>query len=191
MAGGQSRHPWYTRLGRKMRLDYLRILRTKGAPSQVARGVGYGIFVELIFFPTLGLAFFLMYPLNKFGKGHMGASLAGFVFAKLFAFLTIPPSFILGSKILGLPDYKEEFLDGETMKPLGDIWGVVKKLFSDGDLLKALAGWTTGATVFGLVIGLIGFFIARVGLRKYQTRRQARREELLAQKEANAKAVSD
>ena len=40
-----------------MRLDYLRILRTKGAPSQVARGVGYGIFVELIFFPTLGLAF--------------------------------------------------------------------------------------------------------------------------------------
>tara|TARA_Y100001934_G_scaffold187417_1_gene221108 strand:+ start:1728 stop:2303 length:576 start_codon:yes stop_codon:yes gene_type:complete len=190
MAGGQSRHPWYTRLGRKMRLDYLRILRTKGAPSQVARGVGYGIFVELIFFPTLGLAFFLMYPLNKFGKGHMGASLAGFVFAKLFAFLTIPPSFILGSKILGLPNYKNYFLDGETMKPLGEIWGVVKELFSSGELLKALAGWTTGAAVFGVVIGLIGFFIARVGLRKYQMRRQARREELLAQKEANAKAVS-
>ena len=85
MAGGTSRHPWYTRIGRKMRLDYLRILRTKGAPSQVACGVGYGIFVELIFFPTLGLAFFLMYPLNKFGKGHMGAAFAGFVFAKLFA----------------------------------------------------------------------------------------------------------
>ena len=190
MAGGQSRHSWHTRLGRKMRLDYLRILRTKGAPSQVARGVGYGIFVELIFFPTLGLAFFLMYPLNKFGKGHMGASLAGFVFAKLFAFLTIPPSFILGSKILGLPNYKDKFLDGETMRPLGEIWGVVKKLFSDGDLLKALAGWTTGAAVFGMVIGLIGFFIARAGLRKYQARRQARREGLLAQKEADAKAAS-
>ena len=190
MAGGQSRHPWYTRLGRKMRLDYLRILRTKGAPSQVARGVGYGIFVELIFFPTLGLAFFLMYPLNKFGKGHMGASLAGFVFAKLFAFLTIPPSFILGSKILGLPNYKNYFLNDETMKPLGEIWEVIKELFSSGELLKALAGWTTGAAVFGMVIGLIGFFIARVGLRKYQMQRRARREELLAQKEANAKAVS-
>lgn len=190
MAGGQSRHPWYTRIGRKMRLDYLRILRTKGAPSQVARGVGYGIFVELIFFPTLGLAFFLMHPLNKFGKGHMGASFAGFVFAKLFAFLTIPPSFILGSKILDLPDYKKHFLDGETMKPLGEIWRVVKELFSSGKLLEALAGWTTGAAVFGVVIGLIGFFIARVGLRKYQMRRQARREELLAQKEADAKAES-
>lgn len=190
MAGGQSRHPWYTRIGRKVRLDYLGILRTKGAPSQVARGVGYGIFVEMIFFPTLGLAFFLMYPLNKFGKGHMGASLAGFVFAKLFAFLTIPPSFILGSKILGLSNYKNYFLDGETMKPLGEIWKVVEELFSSGELLKALAGWTTGAAVFGVVIGLIGFFVARVGLRKYQMRRQARREELLAQKEAGAKAAS-
>ena len=144
----------------------------------------------MIFFPTLGLAFFLMYPLNKFGKGHMGASLAGFVFAKLFAFLTIPPSFILGSKILGLSNYKNYFLDGETMKPLGEIWKVVEELFSSGELLKALAGWTTGAAVFGVVIGLIGFFVARVGLRKYQMRRQARREELLAQKEAGAKAAS-
>lgn len=184
MAGGTSRHPWYTRIGRKVRLDYLRILRTQGAPSQVARGVGYGIFVELIFFPTLGLAFFLMYPLNKLGKGHMGAAVAGFVFAKLFAFLTIPPSFILGSKILGLrKDYKSFFMDGEKMKPLGKTWEVVKELAASGDLLKALAGWTTGAAVFGAVIGLLGFFMARAGLRKYQARRKARREQLLAEKE--------
>ena len=183
MAGGTSRHPWYTRIGRKVRLDYLRILRTQGAPSQVARGVGYGIFVELIFFPTLGLAFFLMYPLNKLGKGHMGAAVAGFVFAKLFAFLTIPPSFILGSKILGLPNYKSFFMDGEKMKPLGKTWEVVKELAASGDLLKALAGWTAGAAVFGAVIGLLGFFMARAGLRKYQARRKARREQLLAEKE--------
>jgi len=50
-------------------------------------------------------------------------------------------------------------------------------------LLKALAGWTAGAAVFGAVIGLIGFFIARAGLRKYQSRRQSRREQLLAEKE--------
>ena len=93
-------HPWYTRLWRLARFDYLKILRTHGAPARVARGVGYGIFVELIFFPTLGLGFFLIYPLNKYLKGHLGASIAGFIFAKLFAFLTIPPSFILGSKML-------------------------------------------------------------------------------------------
>ena len=56
-------------------------------------------------------------------------------------------------------------------------------ILSSGELLKALAGWTAGAAVFGAVIGLIGFFIARAGLRKYQSRRQSRREQLLAEKE--------
>ena len=69
------------------------------------------------------------------------------------------------------------------MKPLGETWDVVKDLASSGELLKALAGWTAGAAVFGAVIGLIGFFIARAGLRKYQSRRQSRREQLLAEKE--------
>jgi len=178
-------HPWYTRLWRLARLDYLKILRTQGAPTQVSRGVGYGIFIELIFFPTLGLAFFLMYPINKYLKGHMGASMAGFVFAKLFAFLTIPPSFILGSKILGLQNYGDQFMTAEEkLKPLGEIWNVVKDLFSSGELLRALAGWTVGASVFGLVLGIIGFFITRTALRKYQAKRQARREQVLAEKSA-------
>ena len=137
MAGGTSRHPWYTRIGRKMRLDCLRILRTKGAPSQVARGVGYGIFVELIFFPTLGLAFFLMYPLNKFGKGH-GNAMQALCLPSCSPFSPSHPA-LFSAKMLGLPNYKDKFMDGETMKPLGETWDVVKDLASSGELLKALA----------------------------------------------------
>jgi len=182
-------HPWYTRLWRLARLDYLKILRTQGAPAQVARGVGYGIFVELIFFPTLGLAFFLMYPINKFLKGHMGAAMAGFIFAKLFAWATIPPSFILGSKIL-IPirgeeiSYKEKFITDETLKPLGDIWIELKKLASSGEILWALAGWTAGAAIFGVVIGAIGYFLCLTALKKYQAHKKERREEILREKEA-------
>ena len=58
--------------------------------------------------------------------------------------------------MLGLPNYKDKFMDGETMKPLGETWDVVKDLAS-GNALKALAGWTGRAAVFGAVIGLIGF----------------------------------
>ena len=181
-------HPWYTRLWRLARLDYLKILRTRGAPTQVARGVGYGVFIELIFFPTLGLAFFLMYPANKYLKGHMGASMAGFVFAKLIAFLTIPPSFILGSKILGLPNYKDEFYitdpktKQERMTGLSETWEVVKELFSTGELFNALDGWTTGAAIFGVVLGIVAFFITRTALRKYQAHGKERREEILREK---------
>ncbi|MBC8324206.1 MAG: DUF2062 domain-containing protein [Verrucomicrobia subdivision 3 bacterium] len=177
-------HPWYTRLYRLGRLDYLKILRTHGAPAQVARGVGYGIFVELIFFPTLGLGFFLIYPLNKYLKGHLAASIAGFVFAKLFAFLTIAPSFILGSKILKLPDFGAKFMADDKLKPLGEVWVTVKQLFSSGELFQALAGWATGAAVFGVVLGAIGFFFTLIGLKKYQAHRKERREEVLREKEA-------
>jgi hypothetical protein len=178
-------HPWYTRLWRLARLDYLKILRTHGAPAQVARGVGYGIFVELIFFPTLGLAFFLIYPLNKYLKGHLAASIAGFIFAKLFAFFTIPPSFILGSKMLGLPSYGDRFMTAAgKLKPLGEIWDVVMGLLKSGDLFYALAGWTVGAAVFGVVIGIMGFLFALTALKKYQAHRKERREEVLREKEA-------
>jgi hypothetical protein len=177
-------HPWYTRLYRLARLDYFKILRTHGAPAQVARGVGYGIFVELIFFPTLGLGFFLIYPLNKYLKGHLAASIAGFVFAKLFAFLTIPPSFILGSKMLGLPDFGAKFMADDKLKPLGEIWLTVKQLFSSGELFQALAGWAAGAAVFGVVLGAIGFIFTLIGLKKYQAHRKERREEILREKEA-------
>jgi len=177
-------HPWYTRLWRLARLDYLKILRTHGAPAQVARGVGYGIFVELIFFPTLGLGFFLIYPINKYLKGHLGASIAGFIFAKLFAFFTIPPSFILGSKMLGLQDFGAKFMADDKLKPLGEIWLTVKQLFSSGELFQALAGWAAGAAVFGVVLGAIGFIFTLIGLKKYQAHRKERREEILREKEA-------
>ena len=186
MSGGHVKplHPWYTRLYRLARLDYLKILRTHGAPAQVARGVGYGIFVELIFFPTMGLGFFLIYPLNKYLKGHLGASIAGFIFTKLFAVFTIPPSFILGSKILGLQDFGAKFMADDKLKPLGEIWVTVKQLFSSGELFQALAGWAAGAAVFGVVIGAIGFVFTLIGLKKYQAHRIERREEILREKEA-------
>lgn len=177
-------HPWYTRIYRLARLDYLKILRTHGAPAQVARGVGYGIFVELIFFPTMGLGFFLIYPLNKYLKGHLGASIAGFFFAKLFAVFTIPPSFILGSKILGLQDFGARFMADDKLKSLGEIWVTVKQLFSSGELFQALAGWAAGAAVFGVVIGAIGFIFTLIGLKKYQAHRKERREKILREKEA-------
>jgi uncharacterized protein (DUF2062 family) len=183
-------HPWYTRLYRLARLDYFKILRTHGAPAQVARGVGYGIFVELIFFPTLGLGFFLIYPLNKYLKGHLAASIAGFVFAKLFAFLTIPPSFILGSKMLGLQDFGAKFMADDKLKPLGEIWLTVKQLFSSGELFQALAGWAAGAAVFGVVLGAIGFILTLIGLKKYQAHRKERREEILREKETRISRIN-
>ena len=170
-----TRRPWWVRLKRRGRLDYLRILRTYGAPAQVARGVGYGIFVELIFFPTLGLSFLLLYPLNHFLKGHYAASFAGFVFAKLFTFLTIPPSILLGKWLIHV-DVSVDMIDRSSFNAsLRSLWGLLKS----GQLLEFLGAWTAGAAIFGLVIGAIGGWMSWMGLKNYQARRHARRDALL------------
>ena len=70
------------------------------------------------------------------------------------------------------------------LKPLGEIWDVVMGLLKSGDLFYALAGWTVGAAVFGVVIGIMGFLFALTALKKYQAHRKERREEVLREKEA-------
>ena len=170
-----ARRPWWVRLKRKFRLDYLRILRTRGAPAQVARGVGYGIFCELIFFPTLGLAFFLLYPLNRFLKGHFAASIAGFVFAKLFTFLTIPPSIIFGKWLLNV-NVSVDMIDRSSFNAsLHSLWGLLKS----GQLIEFLGAWTAGAAIFGLTIGALGGWLSWIGLKNYQARQHTRRDVLL------------
>ena len=177
-ASVRPKRPWHTRLKRRFRLDYLKILRTEGAPGQVARGVGYGIFVEMLFFPTLGLAFILIYPLNRFFKGHLTASIAGFIFAKLFAWATIPPSIIVGKALIGS---EQEFqFKAETF---GAVINSLKRFYTEGQLWEFLLAWNLGATIFGVVLGAIGFYFSRAALMKYQAHRKERHEEVLRKKD--------
>lgn len=180
----RAKRPWHARLRRRVRLDYLKILRTQGAPAKVARGVGYGIFVELLFFPTLGLAFILMYPLNRWCRGHMAASIAGFVFAKLFAWATILPSIFLGAWLLGIEVSKAVVKD--TVKTLVNNWGMVDALSAwlrgspqDPVNLAALEqlwsfiyAWIVGGAIFGVVLGVICYAFCLKALNKKARRLQ-------------------
>ena len=165
---GKSKRSWHRRIRRRIRLDYFRVLRTRGAPAQVARGVGYGIFVELIFFPTLGLGFVLMYPLNRWCRGHWAASIAGFVFAKLFAWATIPPSIILGKALIG-SERGFVFVTESFTASIDSL----KRFYTEGLLWEFLLAWIIGAAIFGVILGLVGFVICLKSLKGYQNNRRA------------------
>jgi len=168
---GQAKPPCLTRLYRRVRFDYLKILRTRGAPAKVARGVGYGIFVELLFFPTLGVAFVLIYPLNRLGDGHTAASIASFVFAKLFAWITILPSIFLGAWLMGTEMNKSVVKD--TVNTLVLKWGMIdatsnwirgasqnpQNLAALEQLWSFIYAWIIGGVILGAVIGFGGYLI--------------------------------
>ncbi|WP_339062230.1 hypothetical protein [Tepidibacillus marianensis] len=52
-------------LYRKLKLQYLKLIRMKSAPSIVARGYAIGTFLEFLTLPTLGMAFFSYIPYQK------------------------------------------------------------------------------------------------------------------------------
>ena len=193
---GKPLYPWYTRLKRRMRLDYLKILRTQGAPAQVARGVGYGIFVELLFFATVGISLILMYPLNKWGRGHTTAFWVGFFFMKAFAWVFILPSIICGAFILGTEVSMEVVKNTVNILAFENGLGKIvmawfKGATQDPSYIKALKdmgsfvyAWIVGGADVGAVVGAASGYACWAGLSKYQAHRKERREEILRAREA-------
>ncbi|WP_374018169.1 DUF2062 domain-containing protein [Paenibacillus thiaminolyticus] len=68
---------------RWLKYQLLKLVRTRGAAGQVARGFCIGLAVEMVTLPTAGLAFFLIFPLVYMMRGRLAAALIGFVFGKL------------------------------------------------------------------------------------------------------------
>ncbi|MGG4395628.1 DUF2062 domain-containing protein [Paenibacillus thiaminolyticus] len=68
---------------RWLKYQFLKLVRTRGAAEQVARGFCIGLAVEMVTLPTAGLAFFLIFPLVYMMRGRLAAALIGFVFGKL------------------------------------------------------------------------------------------------------------
>jgi len=146
------------KLYRRLRLEYLKLLRTPGAPSKVARGFSVGLFVEFITLPTLGAAFILLFPLSYLFRGSVPASLIGFVFGKVI----LPPflllNFNLGRLLLGQRT-AETVTGGFTFSFVKAHW----------------LAFLLGSTVTGIVVAAVGFIAVYWLLTTYRRNRLRRR----------------
>ena len=109
----------------------------------------------------------------------MAASIAGFVFAKLFVWATIPPSIILGKMIIG--SETEFVFKAETFQAT---FNSLKRFYTEGQLWEFLVAWNLGAAIFGAVLGMVGFRLALSSLSKFKERRRRRLEQVLREGEA-------
>ncbi|BFH39456.1 hypothetical protein J6TS7_44010 [Paenibacillus dendritiformis] len=66
-----------------MKCQFLKLIRTRGAAAQVARGFCIGLALEMFTLPAAGPAFFLIFPLAYLMRGRLAAALIGFAFGKL------------------------------------------------------------------------------------------------------------
>ncbi|MEJ8546794.1 DUF2062 domain-containing protein [Brevibacillus borstelensis] len=152
----------WKKIFRKMKYEYYKLIRMKGAPSFVARGFSVGIFVEFITLPTFGLAFLLLFPLVKLFRCSLPAGLIGFVIGKMVLPIFMVLNYRLGYSIVGKP--LQEHLEHNNESIGG--WLVWMKE-------KGLA-YFTGSAVMGLIVAIGSYFLVYSALQWYR-RKRARR----------------
>lgn len=152
----------WTKIFRKLKLEYYRLIRMKGAPSFVARGFSVGIFVEFITLPTFGLAFLLLFPLVKLFRASLPASLIAFVIGKLVLPIFMVINYNLGYAITGKP-LQEHLVHNNEPWEKWLIWMKEKGL-----------AYFTGSAVMGLIVAFSSYFLVSAALQFYRRKRMRR-----------------
>lgn len=160
---------FFNGLCRRGRMQYLKLLRSQGAPQQIARGFAIGTWVEFIVFPTLGVAFVLLWPLNWLLRGNLAASFVAFVLWKMVMWIFIWPNTQLGHWLLGSQQIVEK-APKTNMKGWDAQLAFVKE--------QGMA-FFVGSAATGLVAAVLGYFLVLVALKTYHNRRERRRQTLL------------
>jgi len=148
---------------RRIRLEYLKLLRTKGAPSIVAKGFALGVFLEFITLPTLGIAFFLLYPLNLLFRGSLPAALIGYLMGKVILPVFLYINYTLGNRLIGGSKQAVGSLRWHDFTS----WHMWKE--------KGLA-FFVGSAIVGAVVAVVGYVLVYWALISYRRRKERRNQ---------------
>lgn len=143
------------RISRWLKYHYLKLLRVPGAPHFIAKGFAIGMFVEFITLPTLGLAFLLIFPLTRLFAGSLPAALIGFLLGKLLLPFFLAINVHVGNLWLGYDTLAKQFEEAISLQLL--------KQFGLPLIL--------GSAINGAIIAIIGYFIVKILLIRYQNKR--------------------
>ncbi|MFC8688696.1 DUF2062 domain-containing protein [Brevibacillus porteri] len=146
---------------RKLKFEYYKVLRMKGAPAFVARGFSLGIFIEFITLPTFGLAFLLLFPLCKLFRASFPAGLVAFVIGKLILPLFILFNYNIGYVLIGKPLQGHMSHHKSGMEWL--VWVKEKGLV-----------YFTGSAIMGLIVAFASYFLVLTGLQLYRRKKLRR-----------------
>ncbi len=160
---------FFNGLRRRGRLQYLKLLRSQGAPQQIARGFAIGTWVEFIVFPTLGVAFILLWPLNWLLRGNLAASLVAFMLWKMVIWIFIWPNIQLGHWLLGSHQILEK-----TTKAQMKGWDAKIAFLKEQGI-----AFFVGSALTGLIAAILSYFLVLVALKAYHDRRERRRHAML------------
>lgn len=151
-------------LGRRLKFEYLKLIRSNGAASKIALSFALGMFIEFITLPTVGLAFLLLYPLVRLCKGLFSVSLIGFALGKLL----VPVFLVLNYKV-------GSFLLQSKQAMLHTVKG--QSFFSLESLSQNGLVFLSGSAFNGLLVATVCYGLVYLVLAMYRKQKEVRRFE--------------
>ncbi|MDO7905664.1 DUF2062 domain-containing protein [Paenibacillus sp. JX-17] len=176
-----NKHNFAARIIRALRLNFIKLLRAPGGVKKISLGFSIGFGLEMVVISTASLIYLLFYPIVRLSGGSLPAAIIGNVIGKL-TFLPIvlmPLAKKLGEQLYpshGGPRFREhswtELFSGN--------WSVLYDILHGG--LHILIGMS----VFGLIFGVISYFVIQVLYNRAHHRRMEKRRVSRSRRAAKA-----
>ena len=137
---------------------YVRFLKIRGTPQEIALGFALGIFVAMS--PTMGFQMAIAIPIAALlGWNKIAAAMAVWVSNPFTAPFIYGPTYFVGAKLMGMPLGLKaaESASGSTMLAFAE------------KAPKIFGAMTMGGVVLGLPLAVISYFLAFYAVQKYRT----------------------
>jgi uncharacterized protein (DUF2062 family) len=159
---------------RQIRYYYLRFIRLRGDPSELALGMAFGVFTGMM--PIMPFQIAVAVALALFFKGSkITAALGTWISNPLNWYFLYYANYKLGAFILRLPEQNEIFSSVMTAIRSGEeSMVIVNTILGAGGV--SLAAFLLGGLVMGIVAAFPTYFIFLPVFRRIRAWRRARRK---------------
>lgn len=150
-----------TKMKRYFRFHYLKTLRIKSTPDEIARGVFLGVYFEVLL--TFGLGFLIAFALARHFQASRIAAVTSALLTKPFLPFALVVNAFIGAKILG---YNSDVIANkiQTMDGMALYASLGSKVFISSAL---------GSVFTAFIAAVIMFYITRKAVNIYQNRKRS------------------
>ncbi len=151
----RNKRKFLNKIGRAFKLNYMKLLRSKDGAKKVALGFAIGFGLEMLVISTAGLIYIFFVPAVRLSKGSLPASIIGNVIGKstFLPVILLPFAKKIGKLIFPMKAGTTHHSPFSLQKLMNGDFQSLLSLFHGG--LHVLIGMT----VFGIVLGVISYYL--------------------------------
>lgn len=155
------------RMGRTFKMNYFKLLRSRGGAKKVALGFAIGFGLEMVVISTAGLVYILLIPVVRLARGSMPASIIGNIIGKIsfLPVILLPFARKIGKVIFPMNVWAEHSIPFSFQNLIhGDFHGLLNLLQGEVHVL-------IGMTFLGVFLGIASYFLVHYLYEKEKKRR--------------------